>query len=268
MNSNCSICHEPFKPAIAMVTTLCGHIFHFSCISNWLEHCGVNGSCPECRRKVDKQSLITLFFNWDDNNVEDELRKQLHEMYLEIKELQTSNDLLKRSLNELNKDVENSHKDMESLRLLNRFALSDKEDCERKIETLLDCQRKYCEDIQNFQIICTHLEEKNKILHQNEEAFIEEILIIKRENEKLGRIKAEYEELWQLFDKLEFTGEYINYLKKIVFSNVDDVNLALNGCSEEEKLNKIALYCSEIKRGNSVLMEQKAHLQNISALSR
>ncbi|XP_055927993.1 E3 ubiquitin-protein ligase TRAIP-like [Argiope bruennichi] len=280
MNSNCSICHEPFQPEIAMVTTLCGHIFHFSCISNWLEQCGVNGSCPECRRKVDKRSLITLFFNWDDNNVEEELKKQLHERYFEIydknkkiQELQASNDLLKRSLTQLNKDLEDSQKDMASLRDLNRFALSCKEDCERKIKILLDNRRQNCEDIENLQTVCAHLQEENKKLQENKEGFSEEILTIKRENEKLGRIKAEYEKLSQNNNGVEFTLEYINNIKKMILSNADEIKRILREINErptsvEEKLTEIALYCAEMNRVNSTLMEQKAHLQDMSAVLR
>jgi len=49
----CSICLENFKEVDSCTSLECGHIFHATCIKNWMEKCkegsGSGSTCPNCR---------------------------------------------------------------------------------------------------------------------------------------------------------------------------------------------------------------------------
>lgn len=50
----CSLCFDPIKSPAA---TKCGHIFCWSCVSEW---CRVHSECPICRQSCDEQNLLVL----------------------------------------------------------------------------------------------------------------------------------------------------------------------------------------------------------------
>lgn len=48
---DCPICYDAIGPQTGIVTTSCGHSFHFSCLSKWyMQH--DRGTCPSCRKEV------------------------------------------------------------------------------------------------------------------------------------------------------------------------------------------------------------------------
>jgi hypothetical protein len=48
---DCPICFESITAATGVVTTSCGHSYHFACISGWFMK-QENGSCPCCRKEM------------------------------------------------------------------------------------------------------------------------------------------------------------------------------------------------------------------------
>ena len=57
----CSTCIESFTPRCNVSTTPCGHVFHTSCITQWLGT-GHN-NCPECRKNCTLGQIRKLYFS-------------------------------------------------------------------------------------------------------------------------------------------------------------------------------------------------------------
>ncbi|XP_019771031.2 E3 ubiquitin-protein ligase TRAIP [Dendroctonus ponderosae] len=60
MHITCVICSDLFAPSADIYSTQCGHIFHFTCLLQWMEN---SKTCPQCRNKVSSKNLIRLFVN-------------------------------------------------------------------------------------------------------------------------------------------------------------------------------------------------------------
>jgi len=48
---DCPICYSEITPQTGVVTTSCGHSYHFACISKWFMGQD-NGTCPCCRKEM------------------------------------------------------------------------------------------------------------------------------------------------------------------------------------------------------------------------
>ncbi|CRK96435.1 CLUMA_CG009851, isoform A [Clunio marinus] len=60
MNINCVICSDLFVSSDNIFTTPCGHIFHYTCLIQWLER---SKSCPQCRNKCNERNIFRIYFN-------------------------------------------------------------------------------------------------------------------------------------------------------------------------------------------------------------
>ncbi|XP_072746713.1 uncharacterized protein [Anoplolepis gracilipes] len=61
MNILCVICHDFLLPSEEIVFSRCGHVFHFSCLSRWLER---SKTCPQCREKVTENRIYRVYFTF------------------------------------------------------------------------------------------------------------------------------------------------------------------------------------------------------------
>ena len=61
MNIICAICSESLMPSDDVFHTPCRHIFHFVCLTQWLER---SRSCPQCREKTTSHTIHRLYFNF------------------------------------------------------------------------------------------------------------------------------------------------------------------------------------------------------------
>ncbi|KAM0724921.1 E3 ubiquitin-protein ligase TRAIP [Formica fusca] len=61
MNILCVICHDFLQPSETVVFSHCGHVFHFSCLSRWLER---SKTCPQCREKVTENRIYKAYFTF------------------------------------------------------------------------------------------------------------------------------------------------------------------------------------------------------------
>lgn len=55
------------NPTSGVVATICGHLFHYSCLSIWLSKVGLN-TCPYCCSKIPPKSIIKIYHDWDRDN--------------------------------------------------------------------------------------------------------------------------------------------------------------------------------------------------------
>ena len=67
-NSECSICLQ--KSNKPKCKTSCGHIFHISCLKEWLK---TNVTCPLCRKTInnDKEEVLVILVEAIMNRIED-----------------------------------------------------------------------------------------------------------------------------------------------------------------------------------------------------
>ncbi|XP_047356300.1 E3 ubiquitin-protein ligase TRAIP-like isoform X1 [Vespa velutina] len=52
-------------PSDDVFYTPCGHIFHFTCLIQWLER---SKSCPQCREKTNQNKIHRIYFNFSNND--------------------------------------------------------------------------------------------------------------------------------------------------------------------------------------------------------
>ncbi|PSN44320.1 hypothetical protein C0J52_09281 [Blattella germanica] len=69
MHINCVICSDLFVPVSDVFATNCGHLFHYTCLIQWLERAK---SCPQCRNKTTEKSIHRVYFNVATNEAEED----------------------------------------------------------------------------------------------------------------------------------------------------------------------------------------------------
>ncbi|KAL5287776.1 TRAIP.2 family protein [Megaselia abdita] len=86
MNLNCPICAELFLPSDDVHCTTCGHMFHHTCLLQWLER---SKTCPQCRNKCTQKNIFKVYFNQanlDTSRIDvGSLQEQLDNANLKIK---------------------------------------------------------------------------------------------------------------------------------------------------------------------------------------
>ncbi|KAH8415783.1 hypothetical protein KR222_000901 [Zaprionus bogoriensis] len=60
LNLNCVICAELFTQSDEVFVTVCGHMFHHTCLQQWLER---SKTCPQCRNKCTARNIFRVYFN-------------------------------------------------------------------------------------------------------------------------------------------------------------------------------------------------------------
>ncbi|ALC42581.1 nopo [Drosophila busckii] len=60
LNLNCVICAELFTHSDEVHVTVCGHMFHHSCLKQWMDR---SKTCPQCRNKCTTRNIFRVYFN-------------------------------------------------------------------------------------------------------------------------------------------------------------------------------------------------------------
>ncbi|GJQ76200.1 hypothetical protein Trydic_g1943 [Trypoxylus dichotomus] len=60
MNVSCIICSDILTPTTETYSTNCGHLFHYTCLIQWIER---SCTCPQCRCKVTEKTIHRVYFN-------------------------------------------------------------------------------------------------------------------------------------------------------------------------------------------------------------
>ena len=58
--SKCTICLEDLKTNELISITLCQHVFHYKCLSNWLYKAGATLRCPNCNQDLENKAKIEV----------------------------------------------------------------------------------------------------------------------------------------------------------------------------------------------------------------
>ncbi|CAK9828097.1 E3 ubiquitin-protein ligase TRAIP [Anthophora retusa] len=113
MNIVCVICSDLLMPSDDVFHTPCGHIFHFACLTQWLER---SKSCPQCRERTTNTKIHRIYFNFSnsDSVIEDtcslqdtidKLKFQLLLKEKDVKHYIDKSEILTMQVNELKKEV-------------------------------------------------------------------------------------------------------------------------------------------------------------------
>ncbi|KAJ4958611.1 hypothetical protein NE237_025722 [Protea cynaroides] len=61
----CSICFDDLKPIVQhlQVISICGHVFHETCVQNWFDHCSKVQKifCPICKQSCSEEDVCRLY---------------------------------------------------------------------------------------------------------------------------------------------------------------------------------------------------------------
>ena len=102
MHVNCSTCLELLSPSADLSSAPCGHVFHTTCILQWLET-GKN-NCPQCRSKCRENQLRRIFFTEGVDVPSDVdanyLQQQLDSVTFQLRCAKSEKDKLQENLNE------------------------------------------------------------------------------------------------------------------------------------------------------------------------
>lgn len=169
MRAVCCICSDFFEnnEEVSIAAAQCGHTFHTDCLMKWLE---TSSTCPHCRKRVNKNTVIKkLFFDVGEDAEEevvdsDKLKNELSSMKLKLMQkekekkcvMEEKNDLVGkiREVEKTQKDLESSYKQEQSMNTSLRSQLKfhqmqhkslevEKEECRRikeKLTTLKDLE--------------------------------------------------------------------------------------------------------------------------------
>ncbi|KAL1512537.1 hypothetical protein ABEB36_002118 [Hypothenemus hampei] len=142
MNICCVICSDLFTPNSDMYSTPCGHIFHYTCLSHWLEN---SKTCPQCRAKVYSKSLVRLYINisqiLNTNSSVTELQYKLDNAEFNIK----LKDKEMKSLANKNTELETQNSSLRTL--IKDMQLEESKQASRLLE-YKDQLKKYKEQVQ------------------------------------------------------------------------------------------------------------------------
>ncbi|XP_011196490.1 E3 ubiquitin-protein ligase TRAIP [Zeugodacus cucurbitae] len=102
LNLNCVICAELFVASDDVRATNCGHMFHITCLKQWMER---SKSCPQCRTKCTDRNIFRIYFNLANLDVSTidvgSLQEQVDNASLQIKMKEKELNKAERQIKEL-----------------------------------------------------------------------------------------------------------------------------------------------------------------------
>ncbi|EFN86278.1 TRAF-interacting protein [Harpegnathos saltator] len=149
MNIVCVICSELLVPSDDVYHTPCGHIFHFQCLTKWIDR---SNTCPQCREKTTARAIRRIYFNFsnDDSSVTDStvLISKIDSLNFQLTLTKKENTDLTECKNKL---------EMQILPLQQEIKL-----CEEKIKSKDSAIRALKEQIKYCKIQCADVTDKDK----------------------------------------------------------------------------------------------------------
>ena len=87
----CTICFEDFDESNQVSALDCGHIYHFSCIRNWLRECSSRrktAGCPSCKKRINwfpaKGTAFKVFFHFSESDEMKKAEKEVADLKFEL----------------------------------------------------------------------------------------------------------------------------------------------------------------------------------------
>ena len=102
MNIACSTCLESFTSGCDISTTPCGHVFHTSCITRWLNR---NNDCSQCRKDCNFRQIIKLYFSESQFALEEQIT--INDLEQKCLKLEEKSQICDREVSTMKKIVDN-----------------------------------------------------------------------------------------------------------------------------------------------------------------
>ncbi|XP_015126628.1 E3 ubiquitin-protein ligase TRAIP [Diachasma alloeum] len=109
-SSSCAICISLLDRNDDIFSTVCGHVFHMPCLTQWLER---SKNCPQCREKLSNNKIFRLYFNF---NANDSIKEDAGALQLRVDSMQFQLDLKDASINENQRKYHEMKKQRDLLR--------------------------------------------------------------------------------------------------------------------------------------------------------
>ena len=198
--STCPICTEELREGI--VSTKCGHIFHLTCVTQWLKNKRV---CPTCRTHTTKTGLIKLFLDSCDESftISQSISSECSEK--EFEKCKRLNHQLNKKIKELN-DSMNNMKMSEEVRNASYEAVIKSKGCQDRV-------------ISDLRSTCTNLRTKMKYMVADTDKNKDmqaKLKLYERDIKTLGGFKVildgsheEFEELMRNTSDIETMARFI-----------------------------------------------------------
>ncbi|XP_017079292.1 E3 ubiquitin-protein ligase TRAIP [Drosophila eugracilis] len=121
LNLNCVICAELFGQADEVFATVCGHMFHHSCLNQWLDR---SKTCPQCRNKCTTRNIFRVYFNLANLDVS----------RIDVGSLQEQLDNAKLSLKMVEKERSKDEQALKNLKEIQKKCLKTVAGLEQKVQ--------------------------------------------------------------------------------------------------------------------------------------
>ncbi|XP_011502587.1 PREDICTED: E3 ubiquitin-protein ligase TRAIP [Ceratosolen solmsi marchali] len=289
MNISCAICHDELEKCNDIFGTPCGHVFHFPCLILWLEKAQ---TCPQCRRKVKRDSITRLYFNFSNTEIVKEdsftLQQKVDTLSFQIKLKETEykncseeNVVLKRQNSGLRDEVKKTESEINqknsviyALKEQSQYFKRKCQDFEKIQEEKIKLENKL-ETYENVKIlVCSTSEEVDKMLSRTTDipTFCTYISIMKRELstslEKRKELRSTVKTLQQRLQtlKMEKNSFSQNYTKQI-----EQLENELSLCQNEKGMlqKRLGELESKDKNSDNLLDEaSKPCSENVSSRKR
>ena len=224
MSVCCSICTETLNLCDEEISVLkCGHLFHKTCIQQWLD---TRMTCPECRCKVAKKSIVQKIYpsvNEDANFVykgSSDETKTILQIFNENNTM-FQNLFIKRIvfLEEKNKDCSTLNSKLEeSLKTIDvtMRALQKESDAkDGRIEELLIENENFRADMKTLKQSLNTISKESKILKEQNASNQSAVKDLQAEKEKIvGENKRLETDIKSLKQNLQSTSEQLITLKE------------------------------------------------------
>lgn len=167
MNILCVICSDLLTQPDDIFYTRCGHVFHFECLTQWLER---SKSCPQCREKVTQSRIHKLYLTISNNETNVESDPQMQNKLTSLKfqimlkekdinyfmsknsTLEKQNAGLRKEVRKLESDMNEKNSAIHALKEQTKYfkdQLSEYETTKKEIKQL----KKKIEELRNIQML-------------------------------------------------------------------------------------------------------------------
>lgn len=241
MNIVCVICSDLLVPSDDVFHTPCGHIFHFVCLSQWLER---SKSCPQCREKTTANKIHRIYFNFSNNetitedacSLQDRIDKLNFQLLLRDKDikhyteknetLETQNAGLRKEVRKVESELNEKNSAIHALKDQMKYLkneCSEINSLKQEIERL----KRRLEDCRNIQILldapAEDVDEMVSAQWSDPTALITYISVMKREmtlslakrRELRAKVKALQQELTKVSMERNFLSDEHTRRKKL-----------------------------------------------------
>ncbi|XP_016969970.1 E3 ubiquitin-protein ligase TRAIP [Drosophila rhopaloa] len=161
LNLNCVICAELFGQADEVFATVCGHMFHHSCLNQWLDR---SKTCPQCRNKCTARNIFRVYFNLANLDVS----------RIDVGSLQEQLDNAKLSMKMIEKERNKDEQQMRNLKETQKKCLKTIAGLEQKVQKKEFLISSYAEQIsmlKNDALVVDGLRKENKSLKSQIQAM-------------------------------------------------------------------------------------------------